>query len=197
MEILEQTEIVLEWPDTNKLCVHPYPTHKRSKGIHLSDILRKIAISTGQLRDEDRDDEMPLRVFLGICWEMGCVRLYPDVIWQPGEIKRSGIIGSPDGYGTYNDELTIEEWKFTAKSLRQKGADKDTCKDIGQEWLWMMQVKGYCWLHPDQPRLVRLHVCWVCGNYVYPLTEKYIRYLIRFTDNEVEGVGQMITKNKF
>lgn len=210
MDILEQTEIQLEWPDTNKLCVHPYPTHKRSGGIHLSDILRKIAVSTGQLKDEDRDDEMPIRVFLGLAWEQMAARLYPNMIWQPSEVKRDGIAGSPDGYtykgglieepdGTRHQdgELIIDEFKYTGKSLRVKGGTPDQLKDIRGEWLWMHQGMGYCNMHEYRPDKVRYHVCWAMGNYTFPIKERYIRYLIQFSPNELEGNWKMVVKNKF
>lgn len=205
MELLEQTEIQLEWPDANKLCVHPYPTHKRSLGIHLSDILRKIAVSTGQLRDEDREDEMPIRVFLGMCWEQMAARLYSDMVWQPGEVKRDGIAGSPDGFTTQHctmnpfstEEWIIDEFKYTAKSLRVKGGGPDDLKDIRGEWLWMHQGMGYCNMHPDRPNKVRYHVCWAMGNYTFPIKERYVRYLVQFSKNELEGNWKMVVKNKF
>jgi hypothetical protein len=205
MQLLEQTEIKLEWFDLNKLHEHPYPKHKRSKGLHLSDILRKIAIKNNVLKDEDRADEVPLRVFIGMAWEQACVRLYPEIRWQPEELTRDGVAGSPDGF-SYNilhgtallgDEGIIEEFKFTAKSLRKKGSTPDDLKDIRDEWLWMQQVMGYCNMHPGRLTLARLHVCWECGNYVYPLQERYIRYLIRFEPRELEGNWKMVVKNRY
>jgi hypothetical protein len=211
MKLLEQTEIKLEWFDLNKLHPHPYPQHKRSKGLHLTDILRKIAIRNNMLTEEDRTDEAPLRVFLGMCWEAGCVRLYPDMKWQPGEVSRDGVAGSPDGESTLTlasghdqagggdiyRELAVEEFKYTAKSIRKKGGKPDELKDIGGEWLWMMQVKGYLAMHPSRPTLARLHVCWARGNYQWPMEERYVRYLIRFTQEEIEGCWAMVKKNRY
>ena len=209
MKLLEQTEIKLEWFDLNKLHPHPYPQHKRSKGLHLTDVLRKIAIKNGILTEEDRTDEAPLRVFLGMAWEQMCVRLYPEMRWQPGEVSRDGVAGSPDGYSplTINStsphipqtrEDCIDEFKYTAKSIRKKGGQPDELKDIGGEWLWMMQIKGYLAAHPAHPTLARLHVCWARGNYTYPyMTERYVRYLIRFTTEEIEGCWEMVKKNRY
>jgi hypothetical protein len=202
MDILEQTEIKLEWADLQKLHYHPQPVYSRSKGLHLSDILRKIAIETQQLTDEDREDEMPIRIFLGLAWEEMCVRLYPEINWQPGELKRDGVYGTPDGEskigipGLDKKERCVEEWKFTHKSCRMKGGPPESNRDIRGDWMWMHQIMGYCNLNQFRSTLARLHVCYANGNYTYPLTEKYIRYLIRFSDRELEGNWKMVMKYK-
>lgn len=197
MKILEQEEIKLDWVDLNKLVYHPFPDQHRTKGIHVTDILRKIAIDTKQLTLRDLDDEFaPIRVFLGVCWEMGCVRLYKDIEWQPGEVVRDGIIGSPDGVSVIKGELCIEEFKYTNKSIRVPGGDKNSLRDIVKEWLWRNQILAYMALHPDQPRLARWHVCWAMGNYTFPYEERYVRYLVRAEDREVEGCWAMLKKWK-
>jgi hypothetical protein len=211
MQILEQIEVKLNWTDFNSLHVHPYPTHKRSNGIHVSDILRKVAIKTQVLKVSEIEEEFaPLRVFLGLAWEQQCVRLYKDIAWQPGELHRDGIAGSPDGESQYyhNDtyeedgsddvpETLIEEFKYTAKSCRIPGSGPDTVRDITQDWLWRNQVLAYMAMHPVKPTLVRWHICFCNGNYTYPMTEKYIRYLVRATQQEIDNCWAMIKKNKY
>jgi hypothetical protein len=208
MQIIEQVEVKLNWSDFNNLHVHPYPIHKRSKGIHVSDILRKIAIKTQVLKESEIEEEFaPLRVFLGLAWEQQCVRLYKGIKWQPGELKRDGIAGSPDGESicpndyyppaSMTDQVIIEEFKYTAKSCRIPGSTPDTVRDITQDWLWRNQVLAYMAMHPDKPTLVRWHICYCNGNYVYPLTEKYYRYLVRATPQEIENCWTMIKKNKY
>ena len=210
MQILEQVEIKLNWEDFNTLWPHPLPTHKRSKGIHVSDILRKIAIKTGVLTEAEVAEEFaPLRVLLGIGWEAICARLYPAMVWQPGELRRDGIAGSPDGesniFGPGDDdepgsmvsETVIDEFKYTAKSARIPGSTPDTIRDITQDWLWRNQVLAYMAMHKDKPTLVRWHICYCRGNYVYPMTERYIRYLVRATEAEIENAWSMIKRNKF
>lgn len=200
MRVLEQTEITLSWLDADKLHPHPYPTHKRSAGVHLTDILRYIAIQTNQLTDADRDDEMPLRVFLGMAWEQMAARLYPEMIWQPMELERDGIAGSMDGLSLLEPsgelEQVVEEFKYTAKSMRVPGGKADQHKDIRTEVLWMWQVMGYLAMLPGEPTLARLHVCWSRGAYVYPLRESYIRYLIRFERAEIENTWRMVLNHK-
>jgi hypothetical protein len=223
MEILEQTEIKLEWDDIQSLTIHPEPVYSRSKGLHLSDILRRIAQDTKQYTLDDEQDEMPLRVFLGLAWEQWCVRLYPEIHWQPGELCRDKVYGTPDGLSLMaeipksysNDQIVkvlqdgkvtgvapgrVEEFKFTHKSCREKGGPPDSQRDIRGDWMWIHQMMGYINMYRangyEGMNLARLHVCYANGNYTYPLTERYIRYLIRFSEREILGNWKMVKKYK-
>ena len=132
------------------------------------------------------------------------MRLYENIEWQPGELKHQGIIGSPDGYGEYEGrgaredyELTIEEFKYTHKSSRGDDKTPDSIKNPCDDWLWRNQILCYMAMHPAKPTLVRWHVCYGNGNYVYPLTEKYIRYLCQAERAEIDNCWRMVVKNKF
>jgi hypothetical protein len=208
MQILEQVEIKIDWPDINNLHNHPMIVNKRSKGLHVTDILRKIAIKNKILIERDIEEEFaPIRVLLGMGFEYICVKLYKDIIWQPGELTKDGIIGSPDGYsrinsaiiGAVKNEFVLDEFKFTAKSLREKGGDKDSIRDITKDWLWRNQVLCYLAMHPDKPSLVRWHICYARGNYDWAdiLMERYVRYLVRFSEAEILGAWNMIKKYKY
>ena len=197
MKVVEQVEVTLDWRDAD-LVAHPWPSFARSVGKpHLTEIVRRVAIATKQLDVYD-DDGMPLRVMIGAAWEAMCVRLYPDVWWQPGEVERDGIVGTPDGLGVWDgdeDERVVEEWKYTAKSMRMPGGKADRHRDITREWLWMQQVMGYCNMVGDC-RYARLHVCWARGNYEYPLTERYVRYVVRFDERELAANWRMVMANR-
>jgi hypothetical protein len=192
-EVLEQTEIGLEWMDLQKLTRHERPQHVRSKGVHLSGVIKVISQKRGLLKEEDQTDDMPTVVLLGICFEDGAVQLYEDLIWQPGEVKKDGIIGSPDGkspiLGYLDTELgwMVEEFKLTYKSNRYR-------QDIRAEQMWMMQIMGY--LKMMGLTVARLHVLWACDNYVMPFRPKYIRYLIRFTQEELDQNWKLMLKFK-
>ncbi len=199
MRVVEQVELKLEWLDANQLTEHPYPKHIRSIGIHQSDLIRSKAIQLGKLTDEEKGDEFPLRMFLGMAWEQMCVRLYPEILWQPGEYTRGEIAGSPDGLsaelnvvkvGTITGPV-VEEFKYTGKSLRTKGGDETQLKDITREWMWMAQIMGYCLMVGGE--YGRLHVCWSRGTYGYPMTERYLRYLIKFEQRELEDNWKLLT----
>jgi hypothetical protein len=219
MKLLEQVEVKLDWLDANNLHEHPVPKHKRSTNkIHVSEILRYIAVESKKLSDSDRDDEMPVCVLLGMGWEQACAKLYPNMFWQPGEVERDGIAGSPDGLSLNEQKIIlkeprraidctaadigdpiIEEFKYTKKSMRKPGGTPDEMKDICGEWLWMAQTLAYCKMHEDQPRLVRFHVLWSRGNYDYKSkgnVERYVRYLIRVENREVDANWNMILNHK-
>lgn len=216
MKLIEQVEVNLDWVDANNLHEHPYPVHKRSVGKpHLSEILRDLAVKAGKLTDGDRDDSMPTAVLLGMGWEMAAARLYPEIWWQPPEIERDGVVGSRDGISYLDLEelgipdptgelsgFCIEEFKYTKKSMRKPGGGPDDLKDINSEWLWTQQVLSYMAMddtNPDPVRLVRFHVLWSRGNYDYKgggNKERYLRYLLRASDSEVESTWRMIMNHK-
>lgn len=206
MKILEVKEIKLEWRDIDARVNHPLPTQIRSTHLpHVTGILQHIAIQTGQLSDEDRADEMPLRVAVGMGWEWFAAGLYPDMQWQPGELERDGVVGSPDGFSLINLPGSpligpvvpiVEEFKYTAKSMRVKGGKPDQLKDIRREWMWMAQAQSYCIMHPAEIKHVRFHVNWSCGSYVYPLQERYMRYLIEFSEEELRANWSMILSHR-
>lgn len=165
--------------------------------------------------EEDRKDDMPLRVLLGLAFEESAARLYPKMHWQPGQIEWDGVIGSPDGISPipFSDPQThyIDEFKYTGKSQRVKGAktqangtvaDKDL-KDIRGEWLWMQQGMSYLNLlrlanvKYRKIRLARFHICWKYGPYApFPYEERYMRYLVEFSDAELRGNWAMLQERK-
>ena len=211
MKLLEQVEVSLDWSDAN-LTSHPTPEYNRSTGTHLMDVLRAIAIRTKQLNvGSSDDDDMPLRVLVGMGWEWAAVRLYKDVWWQPGELELDGVYGTPDGLRDMNPpEVTeatgwrlncVEEFKYTKKSLRTKGGGPEQWKNITREWLWMAQCMGYCSLVSGMGLgecfHARLHVLWANGNYDWAsggAGEKYVRYLVRFEQRELEANWKMVTR---
>lgn len=216
MKLLEQVELKLDWLDASTLHEHPYPQHKRSTDkVHVTDILRYIAVESKKLDDSDRDDEMPVCVLLGMGWEMACARLYPEMWWQPGEFDKDRVIGSPDGLSVAGEtegdfrlvelglirtgESIIDEFKYTKKSMRKPGGSPDEMKDLNSEWLWAQQVLSYMAMSEYNIRLVRFHVLWSRGNYDFKgggNKERYVRYLLRAEDREVESTWRMIMNHK-
>lgn len=207
-EILEQTELSLEWADMRSLTYHPRVVHTRSKGVHVSGIIKVIAEKRKLYKAGDDVDDMPTVVLLGTAFEEKAVQLYNSLEWQPGEVKRDGIAGSPDGrhvadigeledwYFFASDTVRIlDEFKLTYKSLRYR-------QDIRAEVLWMMQVMDYLWMDEEVYRAsdgyfyARLHVLWACSDYVMPFRPRYIRYLLRFTQEELERNWAMMLKYK-
>lgn len=194
-EVLEQTEISLEWLDMRNLTYHPRIVHPRSKGVHVSGIIKVLAEKMKLYKAGDELDDMPTVVLLGTAWEEAAARLYPEMDWQPGEVSRDGIVGSPDGRSNNAFRLMIDEFKLTYKSNRNR-------QDIRAEVTWMMQVMSYLWMDAVNYPVVdglyeaRLHVLWACADYVMPFRPTYIRYLIRFTEAELVRNWKLMLKYK-
>jgi hypothetical protein len=201
-EVIEQVELSLQRDDLRDLTIHPRVIHPRSHGVHVSGVIKVIAIRQKLLKDEDQIDDMPTVVLLGTVWEEAAARLYRDMVWQPGEVGLDGIYGSPDGSTPIDLEWykllgihasinagnrIVDEFKFTYKSNRNR-------QDIRRERLWMMQVMAY--LKMMGLTVARLHVLWACDNYVMPFRPKYIRYTVRFTQAELDRNWALLMKFK-
>jgi hypothetical protein len=200
--ILATSEVKIEWTDINSRVTHEKGSpHARTPGIHLSGVLRHIAISAGILKgvdpvtgkwDGDKDideEEMPMRMAIGMAWEDWAVGLYPDMLHQPGELERDNVFGTPDGitYDPFGDEpAIIEEFKATWLSSWKK--------DITQKWLWMHQGMGYCSMY-GLARRVRYHVLWMNGDY-RPPSPKYMTYLVEFSQAELDRGWALVLRNK-
>lgn len=216
MKVLEAVEVKLEWHDLENLTFHRRrDTQVRVAGVHVGQVLRHIAIASKMYSEEDREDEMPLRMFLGLAFEEMAARLYKDMIWQPGEFEADGVSGNPDGVTLIEVEgsgaVCVDEFKYTGKSQRIKGAkpkpdgsflSKDL-KDIRTEWLWMQQVMAYINLlrRSDDDEyadmcLGRFHICWKFGTYTFPMQEKYVRYLVRFDEDDLAMNWDMVQGHK-
>ena len=201
--VVEETEVRIEWADIESRVTHERPAkYKRTPGKHLSSVLRYIATTAGILKGVDPktgkwkgdttldEDEMPLRMALGMAWEDWAVGLYPEMVWQPGEIERDNVYGTPDGLSAItlgNLEICIDEFKCTWKSSHQR--------PILGEWMWMNQGMGYCAMSQMDIRYVRYHVMYVCGNY-RPPAPSYMRYLVEYSQQEIDRTWALVMRNK-
>lgn len=195
MKILESKQVAVEWDDLDEWRRQPDPDeHERSSGVHVSGILKAVALDLNLLQNKQVDtedlDEFPLRMMLGLAWEHYMAGFYPGMHWQPGELERDRIFGSPDGESWLDEyeDLCIDEFKFTYKSIRRR--------NLLNEWMWIHQVRAYCAMHPARPTLGRFHVCWSCGDYSYPHVPVYGRYVVQFTAEEVESTWTMMQSNR-
>jgi len=209
MQVIEETEIRMEWTDIRSYTPHAPPSgnHRRSPGVHLSGVIRYIAIRSGILRSVDstgrwagdgdiEDDEMPMRMAVGFAWEQWAAGLYPFMHYQPGEMSCDEIYGTPDGLSENPSrgngyEILLEEFKATWKSAHTH--------PITGQWMWMRQVMGYLKMlreggYPDA-HLARMHVLWVNGGY-RPPAPRYIRYLIDFTAHEIDTCWGLLLRHR-
>jgi hypothetical protein len=185
-KLLEEKEIHLEFSDLARMT----PRQKisdgtRSDGVHLSGVIKYVMVTCGLLTpDDDTVEIMPLRMAVGVAWEAFVVQLWPDFLWQPGEVSRDGIIGSPDGINSnlIPGEIVLEEVKATWMSRMEPGTKSSVPRSIFNIKRWILQVAGYC--HMAKLTHARLHVLWVNGDYRQS-GPQYYTYLIQFTEAEL------------
>ncbi len=183
-KLIEKRLIQLEWADIEGRTKHRKPKSAsiRSSGHHLMQVIRYALTESGQLKSyaSDIDEErMPLRMFMGMVWEDGVVGLWPDLVWQPGEVELDGVFMTPDGISMlapHDEFLCVEEFKLTWKSSRRG-------EDIISEKLWMWQLAGLCkGMHCNY---ARLHVNYVMGDYKGS-GPQYFTYLLHFSQDELD-----------
>lgn len=180
------------------------PGHARSEGIHLSRIIRSIAVESGILNPawvEDLslievqggqeewwnklDMASQLRMSIGLAWEQWYIPLLGNVVWQPGEMQVDGIYMTHDGESidailTPKGEeyhLCLHEVKATYKSTKTVG-------DLSTQWMWTAQTKGYC--KGLNTLVAYVHVLFICGDYKYPITPQLRVYRVTFTQAEID-----------
>lgn len=206
--LISESVCQISWTDIHARSLVPAPSHKlvptRTPGLHLSGVLRYIAINSKMLKgidpltgkwagDADADlmeEDMPLRMVLGMAFEEWIAPLYPDMAWQPGELHMDGIIGSPDGLTVDPTHgPLIEEFKCTWKSSRQGIMDP-------KHTLWHWQ--GMCYALMYGTLLVRYNIFWVNGNYDRsgPGGPQYVRYLVAYTPRELSNIWNMVLLNR-
>lgn len=167
-----------EWLDIN---AGPSCT-PRTSGVHLSNIIEYIAILTGRLTKDEKEEvegfslESRLMMALGLAWENYLAHHLPHVDYHMGEIEYEGIIMSPDGLDCATD--TLYEFKTTRKSSFKvlDGYDK--------QWMWIAQNQGY--LKPLGWRKVRQMIYFVNGDY-RPMLPEFITLEIEYSKSEIDG----------
>lgn len=179
----------------------------RSKGVHVSSIIRCIAGDTGILAAEYCEDlglvdvrDMTkigsvslLRIHAGFAWERYYIPLLPGVRDHASELEVDGVFMSPDGdeietivvQGRKTNTVIVHEVKATYKSTRTVGILKD-------QFMWMSQIKAYCKAY-GTTRAV-LHVLFWCGDYSRPIGPMLKRYHIQFTQEEIDDNWSLLTE---
>lgn len=164
----------------------------RSKGIHLSGVLRSIAIEGGYLKEDDEElddliestwteqageDGRLVRVAIGLAWEDWLYRqpAYSHVIYHPGEVYKDGIAGSPDGIGMKGEKVWLEECKSTYKSMR---------RPVEEAWLWLEQCRGYCVMLGFTEAVLR--VLYMRGDYRKMGPAIFRSYEVTFEEEELK-----------
>lgn len=190
----------------------PPPKTPRSEGVHLSSIIRCIAIENGILSKtaaeelslvdarEITDPVAVLRISIGLAWEQYYI---PEILAQtqgvvdhPGEMYVDGIYMTHDGeavsviitadHGTLWG-MACHEVKATYKSTRTVGT-------LETQWLWLAQMKGYC--KGLGTRFAFMHCLFLCGDYTYPIRPLLRCWQIEFTQDEIDANWSLMTDYK-
>lgn len=188
-KLLEEKQVKLDREDLVKWTqvLQPKNVKKRSSGVHLSGVIKAVLQATGQMKFWPETEEISLNLAMGLAWENWIVGLYPDLIWQPGEMCKDGIYGSPDGITP--DIPQLEEFKCTWKSRHNFGTILD-------QKAWMWQLQGYLAMLGTPWYQARIHVFFVNGDY-RPPTPEYFTYVIEFTSTELDQFWtRVIVPNK-
>jgi hypothetical protein len=187
------------------------PSGGRSPGIHVSSIIRNIAIEN-KLLDVEEMNELSLiasteitdpialaRIGLGIGWERYYIpevlSRYHNVDDHPPEICHDGIFMSRDGESV-SVIITVEgprwvtvihEVKCTYKSTRTVG-------NLDTQWMWLAQIKAYCIARGT--RFAVLHVLFVCGDYKYPIRPVSRAWQLEFSQEELNSNWDLLRDYK-
>jgi hypothetical protein len=191
----------------------------RTEGIHLSKVIRAIALEsnildkkymdgleleevTGQSEEwwKALDPGSLTRICIGLAWDAWYLpNLGMEVVPAPGEMDVDGIYMTPDGESLdiirvgndINHELAIHEVKATYKSTNTVG-------DMSTQWMWLTQMKGYC--KGAGCRVGYMHPLHLCGDYKYPITPQIgphkgrnSCFRIEFTQEEIDESWDLIT----
>lgn len=180
----------------------PPPRMARSEGIHVSNIIRSIALKVGFLDKKWADDlsltdareitdsKSILRIRIGLAWEEHLIPTLQNVIDHPGEMELQGVYMTHDGEsvdrvftGTRGYELVVHEVKCTYKSSRK------AC-DLRTQWMWLTQMKAYC--KGLGTRYARIYILFLCGDYKYPIEPEYRVFEVEFTQEEIDSSWVML-----
>jgi hypothetical protein len=208
---------------------YPYPSHldlrhgpARTSGIHLSSIIRHMALKTGILAKEYGEgpdlteliatvapedvgkDGRLMKCVVGYMWEAWLKRVLakgnPRFIADPGEATRDDITGTPDALETVADwhasllgsAVIVHEIKATWKT---------SARPIEEQIMWLQQVMGYCWMlegELGEPcRLAIFHPLYLVGDYRANRMPIYLPMLCEFEQKELEMNWQMIMDHKY
>lgn len=183
------------------------PTH-RSKGTHLTDILKRMNRESGRMKEKivfgrntfaplDEDD-MPLAMVLGMAFETILMQLNP---WleRIGEISKDGVAMSPDAV-THNCRRhllspekdiprIIDEIKLTWTSVT---------RGLEEHFNYLQQTKSYCYGYDTV--YCRLHVMHVNGDYKFSDSIQsgpiYAQHHIKYSTWDVQSNWDEVQRRK-
>ena len=141
------------------------PDPDRPTGLHVTDVIRDMAIRTGLLKvapHGDDSDDASWTMEVGLLFEdqleLALSRQLVDekVLQRPKPMCVDNIWMSPDALLIESDGLVVVEYKMTKKSLAKPMIDPTF-------WMWRMQVGAYC--RAVETTLCRFYIVHMVGDY--------------------------------
>lgn len=188
----------------------------RSRGVHVSSLIKGLAVETGILKIQDRLEELKLvdanqelwwatldhasrlKISIGLAWEQWYLgQLQDTIVDHPGELCVDGIYLTSDGEsldlvaserpGISRYVMAIHEVKATYKSV-------NTVIDWAspKNWMWKTQIQAYC--KARDTTLGWAHVLHLAGDYGYPINPHGYIYRLQFTDREINESWDKLTE---
>jgi hypothetical protein len=167
------------------------PQIPRSRGVHVQAINKSLGIAAGKLSSDEDDDfpfvrfsdiVYPLMPALGVAWEELRASHYSEseLVWQPYELERDGIFGTPDGL--LFDPERLWECKQTTKKVQS----------LSGMWMYLKQGLSYCAM--SGLNVVQYDVCFVLGDYSRPYQPQATETIVEFEEREIEAWWQIVRK---
>lgn len=184
---MKMTEIAIPVRDYDRIFMSSSQS-RRSKGIHLSGIIKGILL----LDDPERygspiDDNARAMFELGFRWENTLKPTYPEDVIRQFEMKKNRIIGTCDA-------LFPRHWRIGESKATWISAKHDILSPRLKHWIW--QGCGYCAMADATE--IQYDVLYVNGY--YDRTERprpiYRRWLLEFKRREVRENWEMLLNNQ-
>lgn len=167
----------------------------RTPGVHVQAINQRLGIAAGKLSDSDADDfpfekmtpeSYPLMMALGVAWEEFRASCYSEdeMVWQPGELERDDIHGTPDGllFDDRHGHAAHWECKRTTKKVQP----------VTDMWMYIKQGLSYCAM--SGLTRVMYDLLFVCGDYKRPYQPMGTVTLIEFTTAECDAWWKVVAR---
>ena len=192
--------------------IPPPATTVRSEGIHLSKVLRQIAVANKSLAAiyvedfslievsgesegwwDTLDELSKLRMAIGMAWEEWYMPKLPNVVHQPGELCLEGVFMTPDGesldyFYTIKYRIPVPgdiiEYALHECKTTSKSTKRIEENGLEGQYLWISQCKAYC--KAMGTRVCYLHVLFLCGDYKFPIRPQLRVWRIEFTQLEMD-----------
>lgn len=174
----------------------------RSSGVHVSGIIRHLAMKHGMLKKEQGEEttaaptaaatfKREMYFAVGYAWENYCASFIPGLIHQPGEMNLDGVTMSPDGLTLDELGFVLHEFKATYTSMTHPIQERFM-------WLWqcMSYLAGLSAKYNAKCTRAVLHPLYMNGDYRENRHPVYRPVMIEFEWGEIEKNWELMLTYK-